>query len=115
MRQSRNFFRGFTLIELLVVVAIIIALLAILLPSMGRAIYTANLAVCGSHIKQIGLGATNYAADFHGSYPKRNTNGKPNDIMQGGVDDRPVFEKYIDLHQLINCPMLAPVDLTPIV
>ena len=102
--------RAFTLIELLVVVAIIVALIAILLPAMGRAIYTANLAICGSHIKQIGLGATNYAADFHRSYPYRYTNGKPNDIMQGGIDDRPVIDDYVDLHQLINCPMLEPVD-----
>lgn len=63
--------RAFTLIELLVVVAIITALLAILLPSMGRAVYEAQSAVCASNKRQIGTGTLAYAADFQGYYPSR--------------------------------------------
>ncbi len=55
--------RGFTLIELLVVVTIIVALLAILLPSMGQAIEVANRAVCMSNQRQLATGYMHYIDD----------------------------------------------------
>ena len=66
---SRN---AFTLIELLVVVAIIVALIAILLPSMSRAIEVANRAVCASQQHQQGLALLAYASDHKGEMPPGN-------------------------------------------
>lgn len=61
--------RAFTLIELLVVVAIIVALLAILLPSMGQAIAVTESAVCRSNLRQIGAAVQAYQADHFGTFP----------------------------------------------
>ena len=60
--------RAFTLIELLVVVAIIVALLAILLPSLNRAVDTAHRAVCASNQHQIGAAAIAHADVTPGWY-----------------------------------------------
>ncbi|HUO10427.1 MAG TPA: prepilin-type N-terminal cleavage/methylation domain-containing protein [Phycisphaerae bacterium] len=55
--------RGFTLIELLVVVAIIALLIAILLPSLGRAKSNAVRVQCASVLKQWGTVITMYAQE----------------------------------------------------
>ena len=55
--------KAFTLVELLVVVAIIIVLIAILLPALGRARNTSKTVACSSNLRQIGLGFNVYAYD----------------------------------------------------
>jgi len=52
---------AFTLVELLVVVSIIAILLAILMPSLQAARNQARRIVCGSNVKQMGLGLVTYA------------------------------------------------------
>jgi prepilin-type N-terminal cleavage/methylation domain-containing protein/prepilin-type processing-associated H-X9-DG protein len=54
---------AFTLIELLVVIAVIALLVAILLPSLGRARQAGWQVVCLSNTKQLGLAFTMYAQD----------------------------------------------------
>jgi prepilin-type N-terminal cleavage/methylation domain-containing protein len=58
--------KGFTLIELLVVISIIALLIAILLPSLGRARETAKFTVCKTRMRAIGLANTQYALDNKG-------------------------------------------------
>lgn len=58
--------RAFTLIELLVVVAIIIALLAILMPSLNKAIEATARVRCMSNLHQQQIGHVTYASDNFG-------------------------------------------------
>ncbi len=60
---------GFTLIELLVVVGIIALLIAIIVPSLGRAKAVSRDAACASNVRQISIGLFAYATSFDGSLP----------------------------------------------
>lgn len=61
--------RGFTLIELLVVVAIIALLIAILLPSLGKARELSNRSVCAANLKGIVQSMNVYGNDNADAYP----------------------------------------------
>jgi prepilin-type N-terminal cleavage/methylation domain-containing protein len=58
---------GFTIVELLVVITIIVVLLALLMPGLDRAIYQAELAVCGSRLKSLGAAVSTYAPTRRGN------------------------------------------------
>ncbi len=66
---------AFTLIELLVVVAIIALLISILLPSLSSAREQARAVVCAQHLRQLGTGLGEYAAQNADWIPGLNTSG----------------------------------------
>lgn len=67
--KNRSWKRGFTLIELLVVVAIIVALIAILMPSLSNARNQARAVKCMSNLKQLGGAIYMYAQENNGTIP----------------------------------------------
>src|ERR1035437_9177118 len=73
-------FRGFTLIELLVVVAIIALLIAILVPSLGRAREQAKTVQCATNMRSAGQIINVYAGQHDGRGPGE---GDPHDSSNG--------------------------------
>jgi prepilin-type N-terminal cleavage/methylation domain-containing protein len=69
MKTSRRFTSGFTLIELLTVIAILGILLAIIIPTVGKARETAQRAVDASNLRELGKAAMIYAADNRDALP----------------------------------------------
>ena len=60
---------GFSLIELLVVISIIAAVLAILMPGLGKARIMARRTVCASNLKQIDIAMHSYLSTNDDKYP----------------------------------------------
>jgi prepilin-type N-terminal cleavage/methylation domain-containing protein len=83
---------GFTLVELLVVVTIIVLLLALLAPALDRAIYQAELAVCGSQMRSLSGASLLYAMGQRRAYP--------------GRDERS-SDSAMEIKQRVNAPGLA--------
>ncbi len=117
-----RYLRAFTLIELLVVVTIIVVLLALLMPALDKAIYQAELAVCGANLHGVSAGALAYAFESKRQYPYRPGvhNRAYRAIMlsaNGSVstsapyyDDRPTIKNHIAL-KLLACPLTGKIDL----
>jgi prepilin-type N-terminal cleavage/methylation domain-containing protein len=124
---------GFTLVELLVVITIIVVLLALLTPAMDRAIYQAELAMCGAQQSATVKGLSSYAMNFQRNYPYRRIiaegqndtgNAFPSILNQGSAgggsgvqpdsdnsgDDRVPLEGYVDMKLLVD-PLCERVDL----
>ena len=67
MRAPRR--HAFTLVELLVVISIIALLVALLLPTLASARKAARIILCGSQLRQHGVGMNAYQVDSQGHYP----------------------------------------------
>lgn len=137
IRRSAATPRGFTLAELMVVVAIIVVLLALLMPSMRRARYVGRTAVCASQLNQIVVAMTAYATDNWGFYPSWNKFGlrdRTTDLrstsgfwvhdsvyQQHGVEKQLlppgsitelIWPNYLpDLNGLFKCPLVTEPDV----
>jgi type II secretory pathway pseudopilin PulG len=82
--------RGFSLLDLLVSIAVIALLIAILLPSLSSVQQTARRAVCGSNVRQLGLGLALYAGAYQDAMPpsafRRPGSDAPEEMVKLFVD-----------------------------
>lgn len=69
--------RAFTIVELLMVMGIIVALAALLLPSLRRVRETARCVGCSSNVRQIAMAMRMYALDNDGTMPTASDVGLP--------------------------------------
>lgn len=94
--------RAFTVPEMLAVIAIVVIILALLLPSMQAARDRAKAAVCGSNLRQLGIGVRNYATNNKTYFPV-GVNGATADWIWPAI----VREQVEDM-DLFYCPSAAP-------
>ena len=71
---------GFTVVELLTVIAVIVILIALLLPALRQARLLANRVVCASNLRSIGLANRIYSIQYDGSYPPVDIGVWPMDV-----------------------------------
>jgi len=137
MSKNVSVRRGFTPVELLVVIGIIALLVAVLLPTLGKARKSAYAVQCQSNVRQICTGLMMYANEYKGWYPSCSgrgswTNGptfsqaqsdwlwwqqKGNPNVPGARDlDQSQIAKYLNIRggkllELLRCKLDNTVDI----
>jgi prepilin-type processing-associated H-X9-DG protein len=90
--------RAFKLIELLIVISIIALLLAILIPSLGKAKELGNRVVCSSHLRTLVKASTTYASTHDGYFvPASYTRNSAGGAQQIQWMANETFRKYIQM------------------
>jgi hypothetical protein len=100
------------------VITIIVLLLALLTPALDKAIYQAELAVCGGKLKAIASSVTAYTFDYRKWYPFRDLPptrpgvGNPEFVSPfqlyrpvNTFDMRPPLRGIMDIDRMLQCPM----------
>ena len=93
---------AFTLIELLVVIAIIAILAAILFPVFAKVREKARQTACMSNLRQVGLGALQYAQDNDEAFVLTERGGDIDDDHEYYWGD--MLQPYIKNWQMLTCP-----------
>ena len=95
---------AFTLIELMVVIAIILILVAMLLPALSRAKDQANRVTCINNLRQLNYATHMYVDDNEDQLPPRRST--PNTWIQR-------LKEYYVADKIIECPKGRLTELTP--
>lgn len=98
---------AFTLVELLVVVVILGVLMALLLPTLGRAKEAGRSTACLGNLRQIGIALQLYVQDFQNRLPEMrdrllDTNPPSPSNHEATIDV--VLSNYLGNVQVLKCP-----------
>jgi len=103
MNQNKR--NGFTLVELLVVVAIVVVLLAMLLPAIQRIREAANKVVCASNLRTIGQGLGLYLRSNKNCFPTgggdNTTVGQPRTLVAAGFPATGLNQDWGWMYQIL--------------
>jgi prepilin-type N-terminal cleavage/methylation domain-containing protein len=97
--------RGFTIVEMLVVVGIVVLLMGILLPALGKVREQARRTACMSNLRTLTQAWLAYAADHDRDLPTNTTNGDW--VMPGpGLDavTSGKLYRYVNDYRVYRCP-----------
>ena len=109
--------RGFTLVELLVVISIIALLVAILLPALNKARYSAKNVVCISHIRAQINAQLVYMTANDGKFPIHANGNDPLYVSAGPPGNtetdmvRDSMDGYIPDGEIFQCPALGALGM----
>jgi prepilin-type N-terminal cleavage/methylation domain-containing protein/prepilin-type processing-associated H-X9-DG protein len=124
LRRGQCRVAGFTLVELLVVLAILLVLVALLLPALGRARAASRLLTCSNNLRTIAQASFNYASANRGELPgdgwPRGTDWFPyrlSEYLGGPAMRDPDRAMNDDLHLYVDLPVFRcpafPKDWSP--
>ena len=101
----QNLSAGFSLPELLVVMTTITTLMAIMLPSLGRARGQAYRTACASNLRQLGFALNMYAMVNDGWYPVEELCGNPQSVLTESL-----FPHYVSHRDTFYCPSAGEIE-----
>ena len=91
---------AFALVELLVVIALVVLVVSLVIPALGRARDQANIVACRANLRSLALGCLAYASEHDSVLP---TDSKV-DNPHTGLIDMLGAGKYVDAAESYYCP-----------
>lgn len=91
---------GFALVELLVVIAVIMLVVSLVIPAVGRARDQASIVACRANLRSLALGCLAYASEHDSVLPTDSRVDNPHTGLIGMLSSG----KYVDTGESYYCP-----------